>query len=267
MYMIEKTEDLICRMRWKAYFFLNPEAKTNQAQKKTFGLKSNNSPPAIGEMKEFEDNMLRLVSEIKFKESQKQGDFQKKLTSDFKNIIKGSKEMLIKLTKSPTFTIWSQKNTANYYTTTFSATTYRKIDDKVVMGLEKKSKSIAENLGLDDRIEKTAKKEPFITLKDHKPNFDSNPKCRLINPTKTEIGKVSKQMLDRINKWVAKANNTNLWRSTREVLLCFNAIEIKKKFISFDVVDYYPSVIEKPLNKTLDFASKFYSITPDERDI
>ena len=148
-------------------------------------------------------------------------------------------------------------------------TTYRKIDNEVVTGIERKSKSIAENLELDDRIETTAKKEPFITLKDHKQNFDSNPKCRLINPTKTEIGKVSKQILDRINKRVAKANNTNLWRSTREVLLWFNAIDNKEKckFISFDVVDYYPSVTEKVLNKSLDFASEFDPITTDERDI
>ena len=42
---------------WKACFFLNPEAKTNKAQKKIFGFKSNNSPPTIEEMREFEDNM------------------------------------------------------------------------------------------------------------------------------------------------------------------------------------------------------------------
>ena len=44
----------------------------------------------------------------------------------------------------------------------------------------------------------------YHTPKDHKPNFGSNPKCRLINPTKTEIGKISKQILERINKRVTK---------------------------------------------------------------
>ena len=30
----------------------------------------------------------------------------------------------------------------------------------------------------------------------HKPNFENNPTCRLINPSKSEIGRVSKQILD-----------------------------------------------------------------------
>ena len=41
---------------------------------------------------------------------------------------------------------------------------------------------ILNNLGIGDKIEKMKKREAFITLKDHKENFESNPKCRLINP-------------------------------------------------------------------------------------
>ena len=39
------------------------------------------------------------------------------------------------------------------------------------------------------------------------------------------------------------------------------------KFISFDVVDYYPSIIEELLNKALDFASLHTIITQEEREI
>ncbi len=35
----------------------------------------------------------------------------------------------------------------------------------------------------------------FISLKDHKENFENNPKCRLINPAKSESGKLSKIIL------------------------------------------------------------------------
>jgi hypothetical protein len=45
-----------------------------------------------------------------------------------------------------------------------------------------------------------AETEAFITLKDHKDNVESNPKCRLINPAKRELGKVSKVILDSINQ-------------------------------------------------------------------
>ena len=43
-------------------------------------------------------------------------------------------------------------------------TAYRKIDDEVVTNVGKKSKSIAEKLRLDDRIETKTTKEPFIKL-------------------------------------------------------------------------------------------------------
>lgn len=65
--------------------------------------------------------------------------------------------------------------------------------------IELEAQEIARKLHLDDRVNTTAKREAFLTLKDHKPNFANNPTCRLINPAKSEIGKISKQILDRIN--------------------------------------------------------------------
>jgi len=44
-----------------------------------------------------------------------------------------------------------------------------------------------------------AKRQAFITLKDHKDNFQNKPTCKLINPAKSEIGRISKQILDNIN--------------------------------------------------------------------
>ena len=62
--------------------------------------------------------------------------------------------------------------------------TYKKSNDELVRELDGQSARIAERLKLDDRIEKLAMKEAFITLKDHKPNFSDHPTCRLINPLK-----------------------------------------------------------------------------------
>ena len=67
-----------------------------------------------------------------------------------------------------------------------------------------KTKKIATKLGIDDREDTTASKDTFITLKDHKPNFANKPTCRLINPTKSEIGRISKVTLDRINSKITK---------------------------------------------------------------
>ena len=52
------------------------------------------------------------------------------------------------------------------------------------LGLAKDNKDMATKLGIDDKVETTARKDAFITLKDHKPNFANKPTCRLINPTK-----------------------------------------------------------------------------------
>ena len=43
------------------------------------------------------------------------------------------------------------------------------------------------------------KREAFISLKDHKENFQNNPKCRLINPAKSDSGKISKPILDKLS--------------------------------------------------------------------
>ena len=44
----------------------------------------------------------------------------------------------------------------------------------------------------------------FINSKDHKENFKSNTKCRLINPSKSEVGLVSKTYLNDIIAEVSK---------------------------------------------------------------
>ena len=63
--LIEKTEQFLRRMRWKAYYFLNPN--DNSTAKETYGFKSTKNPPFVDEMKPFEDDMLKLIQSIKFK--------------------------------------------------------------------------------------------------------------------------------------------------------------------------------------------------------
>ena len=48
-------------------------------------------------------------------------------------------------------------------------------------------------------VEKITPKNSYITIKDHKQEFSNKIQCRLINPTKTNIGKISKQILEKIN--------------------------------------------------------------------
>jgi len=124
-------------------------------------------------------------------------------------------------------------------------------------------------MSFDDRVDTTADKDAFVTLKDHKPNFANKPTCRLINPTKSEIGKVSKKILDRINSAIMEKRNFHQWKNTTAVINWFKSIENKQilSFICFDIEEFYPSISQDLLNRALDFASDYDSITSDERNI
>ena len=162
-------------------------------------------------------------------------------------------------------------NTATYekLITENVAKTYKKSWPKVIDQLNSQSARVAKKLGLDNRIEKLAEKEAFITLKDHKPEFHDHPTCRLINPSKSEIGIISKRILDEINTTIIQKTQINQWKNTTSVLNWFNALQHKENlsFICFDVCDFYPSITEKLLAKALDFANNYRPISADEREI
>ena len=63
------------------------------------------------------------------------------------------------------------------------------------------------------------------------------PKCRLMNPAKSIIGRVSKQILKIINA----TTNTN------SVINWFKSLEDESNlnFVRFDIVDFYPSISEE----------------------
>ena len=103
---------------------------------------------------------------------------------------------------------------------------------------------------------KTCSTPTYITLKNHKENFRSNPSRRLINPSKTGLGRISKIILDRTNNELLSKLNYNQWKNTDNVINWFKNITDKKhcKFIQLDIKEFYPSITEETLNKALDFA-------------
>ena len=78
---------------------------------------------------------------------------------------------------------------------------YKKYGSRVLTNyiyIDAEAKVITKKLNIDDRVEATATKEVFTTLKDHKDNFVNKPTYRLKNPSKQEIGRISKQSLEKI---------------------------------------------------------------------
>ena len=89
-----------------------------------------------------------------------------------------------------------------------------------------------------------AKREVFITLKDHKENFKNSLPCRLINPAKREMGLVSKRILDNINGRLKGKLDVTLWKNSAAVIEWFRLIERKENcmFTNFDIVEFYPTI-------------------------
>ena len=96
-------------------------------------------------------------------------------------------------------------NSYNKLLTENISKTYRKTNNKACNSINKEAKAIAKEL---DCLSKT---NAFINLKDHKENFRSSPKCRLINPTKNEIGKAGKLLIENINTKVRELLSVNQW--------------------------------------------------------
>ena len=105
--------------------------------------------------------------------------------------------------------------------------TYKKAPSEAIDMINKEAKSIAEKLELDDRIERLATTQAFITMKDHKEDFRSNPKCRLINPSKSELGKVSNLILEQINTNLRNSLGLNQWKNTGKAIDWFTKIQHK----------------------------------------
>ena len=209
--------------------------------------------------------MLELIQNIKFRKTN--NSLQTQMRKDIKTII-NSEEIFVPADKTTNFYKLKQ-NKYNELILKNINKEYKKAPSNIEATSTKEDKRIATNLGISDRIDITAKREAFITLKDHKPNFINNPTCRLINPCKTEIGKISKQILDRVNKRILKQTGLNQWKNTDEVIKWYDRIEnvTEMAAISFDICDFYPSIDKKLLTKALTFAEQYDKITDEEKEI
>ena len=197
------------------------------------------------------------------------------MVKEYSNIIGQDTDLL---RKKPKLIIPADKTT-NFYKLEPSAyndlleknimESYKRAKPETTRAIHEKTKDIAVKLNIDDRADTTAKKDAFITLKDHKPNFTNKPICRLINPMRSEIGKVSKKILDRITNTIVQKCNFNQWKSTKSVINWFNNIKNKQLayLICFDIEEFYRSINSDLLNKALDFASRHVNITAEERSI
>ena len=96
--------------------------------------------------------------------------------------------------------------------------TYKKSNFNKVRNINNKAKKITENLSVVDRIDNLEEKKAYISIRDHKDGFPNKISCRLINPCKSSVGKISKVTFGRINTAVRNNTNVNQWKDTSAVI-------------------------------------------------
>ena len=133
---------------------------------------------------------------------------------------------------------------------------YKKSSVDMVAKINKEASKIAKKLDIDNRVDKYIESNAFITLKDHKPEFMSRLPCRLINPAKSNLGKVSKVILENMVRQIRTKTGSNQWKNSQDVIEWFSNLEDKKSlvFFKFDINSFYPSISETLFNEAINWS-------------
>lgn len=154
-------------MRWKAYFFDNPDNNNPQNTNLNFGFKSIATPPVNQYLTEFENDPYELVKNLEFRNVN--NDFLNKLKEDIK-AIQTSNNLFISADKT--------NNLYEISTTEYEkllreniTKSYEKFDNSVKNNINKEAKKIAKSLNLDTKMECYTEQNAYITIKDHNQTF------------------------------------------------------------------------------------------------
>ena len=263
--LLEQIEALVKRMRWKAIFSSSKNERENQEPPANYGLKTSNCPTQVKELIQFENDLFQLAKDVKFRRTR--NEFQNKMKEDARKI-RNSEKTLTPADKTSNMYRLSKEEYNELRTNAVTAT-YKKASEKIKEKVDKAGLKYAKNAGVKDRMEVSGTNNCFITLKDHKNNFENNPTTRLINPAKNEVGRISKVILDRINAALREKTKVNQWKSTGTVIDWFNGIRDKNSytFTIFDIKDFYPSISETLLKEALEFAKKHTAVPKKDIDV
>ena len=152
-------------MRWKAHFFLNhanndtEQGRAAHRSANTYGLKSKRSAPPVAELRAFEDDVVRLIENAKFRDVS--NEFMKELERDKKKI---------------TYIFVPADKTRNYYEmqpsdytkllTENATKSYKHAQEHIATNIAEEFKDSVDELKLSNRTDPMAKTTAFLTLED-----------------------------------------------------------------------------------------------------
>ena len=234
-------------------------------KKETYGIKSAKNPDKVAELKNFELDLINLAKNVKYKK------FNNRLQENLRivcNNIKNQPNLIVPADKTSNFYVMPpdkheelrKKDVQN---------NFKKVKKDALAQVNNNHKLLAQNLNIDDRLFQTSVEDCFVKVKDHKSNFRENPQVRTINPAKPELGRVSKKILDEKIHVIRQKSGLNQWKNTNAALKWFNNIRNKSNmsFIVFDVEQFYPSIDEKLLRKTITWCKKYVDFTEEEIEV
>ena len=260
--LIFRTEQVLSRMRWKLWHIRNPN---NNESKERFGFRTTDSPPVMDELIRFEEDVLNLMKNIKFKPARNQ--LNEKIKRDLHEI-RGKQKILVKGDKSRRI---FQVDKEDYVKAMKDEITkkYKKANPQKICEVNREAARLTSKLELDDRIDALPEGEAFFTFKDHKNNFPERTELRLLNPSKSNVGKISKKILDRVNTDLRLKTGFNQWKSTNDCLNWFNDLEGKEDFrcTKLDIQSFYPEIGKQLLKNALNWARKHTQINEEEIEI
>ena len=261
--LIQKTEHFIKRLRWKVFHFLS-DSENDDQEKETFGFRTPRVPPKKDLLEGFKSDLYHMIKTIEFRNVR--SNFQSVLRSNLRNI-KNSDNVLVQADKTRNMYELGHNEYKKLLKDNVTKT-YKTCNRLIVDNVNTEAAEIVDKLGLCDRVQGVAEKPAFITIKDHKPRFPNEVQCRLLNPCKSQVGKISKRHLETMNKKIREVTSLNQWRNTTDVLGWFKNIPNKSrsKFIKFDIVSFYPSISRDLLMKAIDFSKQYSEVTQDMID-
>ena len=105
--------------------------------------------------------------------------------------------------------------------------TYKKANNNISKQFNMAGKNLMRGKEVIKRMETNQEGNSFITIKDHKENSNNHPTVRLINPAKSELGRISKLISDKINKKISQKFELNQGKNTDVVIDWFKQIKNK----------------------------------------
>ena len=268
--MVHHTERFINKIGWHIHHTLYPK---DDGDKETWGFKSGNPPPSYVTdliLKNFNADMFALCADLEFRNNHG-NRFQREISSKLREITQKNKVIVGADKKGNDYLMEPrdylavlQKNICD---------DYRKVDPTVLSRVNNQAGVIVEKMELSERMETHTEQEAFFIWKDHKEGFDSkdlvNKPARLINPAKTDLGKVSRQILQRVNQNIRDKTGYNQWTSTGEVLRWFRETDNKRsrRWLKFDIKSFYPNITRELLENAIKWAKKQCGFEEDEIEI